>query len=59
MRSIFGGTQICISKDKTQLIVQSALYRKMMQYEIKSSTKHPSETNNNFENSYFKQSFLR
>ena len=31
-----------------------ALYRKMMQYGIKLSTKHPSETNNNFENSYLK-----
>ena len=26
----------------------------MMQYRIKLATKHPSETNNNFENSYFK-----
>ena len=26
----------------------------MMQYWIKLSTKHPSETNNNFENSYLK-----
>ena len=26
----------------------------MMQYGIKLSTKHPSETNNNFENSYLK-----
>ena len=26
----------------------------MMQYGIKMSTKHPSETNNNFENSYLK-----
>ena len=25
----------------------------MMQYGIKLSTKHPSESNNNFENSYF------
>ena len=33
---------------------KGALCRKMIQYEIKLSTKHPSETNNNFENSYFK-----
>ena len=31
-----------------------ALYRKMMQYGIKFSTKHPSETKNNFENFYLK-----
>ena len=31
-----------------------ALYRKMMQYGIKLSTKQPSETKNNFENSYLK-----
>ena len=31
-----------------------ALYRKMMQHGIKLSTKHPSETNNNFKNSYLK-----
>ena len=29
----------------------------MMQYGIKLSTKHPSETNNNFENSYLKSFF--
>ena len=33
---------------------KGALYRKMVQYGIKLSTKHPSETNNNFENSYLK-----
>ena len=33
---------------------KGALYRKMMQYGIKLSTKHLSETNNNFENSYLK-----
>ena len=33
---------------------KGALYRKIMQYGIKLSTKHPSETNNNFENSYLK-----
>ena len=33
---------------------KGALYRKMMQYGIKLSTKHPSETKNNFENSYLK-----
>ena len=31
-----------------------ALYRKMMQYWFKLSTKQSSETNNNFENSYLK-----
>ena len=45
---------MCISKAKTQLIVQRCTISKMMQYEIKLSTKHPSETNNNFENSYLK-----
>ena len=29
-------------------------FRKMMQYGIKLSTEHPSETNNNYENSYLK-----
>ena len=33
---------------------KGVLYRKMMQYGIKLDTKHPSETNNNFENSYLK-----
>ena len=33
---------------------KGALYRKMMQYGFKLSTKHPSETNNNFENSDLK-----
>ena len=33
---------------------KDVLYRKLMQYGIKLSTKHPSETNNNFENSYLK-----
>ena len=33
---------------------KGALYRKMVQYGIKLSTKHPSETFNNFENSYLK-----
>ena len=39
---------MCISKDKTQSTVQ------MMQYGFKLSTKHPSETNNNFEKILFK-----
>ena len=45
------------SRNKTQIVVQSgpgALNRKMVQYGIKLSAKHPSETNNNFENSYLK-----
>ena len=33
---------------------KGAQYRKMMQYGIKLSTKHPSETNNSFDNSYLK-----
>ena len=33
---------------------ECALYRKMMQYGIKLSTKQPSETKTNFENSYLK-----
>ena len=33
---------------------KDVLYRKLMQYGIKLSTKHPSETNKNFENSYLK-----
>ena len=33
---------------------KGALYRKMMQYGFKLSTKHPSETNNNFEKILFK-----
>ena len=32
----------------------AALFRKMMQYGIKFSKKHPSKTKNNFENSYLK-----
>ena len=57
IRAIFGGTQICmcISKNKNQInMSKGALYRKGMHYGIKMSTKHPSETNNNFENSYLK-----
>ena len=57
IRLIFWGTQICmcISKNKTQSIIQGgAQYRKLMQYGLNLSTKHPSETNNNFENSYLK-----
>ena len=33
---------------------KGALYRKMMQYGFNLSTKHASETKNNFENSYLK-----
>ena len=40
-------------------LYKGALYRKMMQYGFKLSTKHPSGTKNNFENSYLKSiSFL-
>ena len=58
---MYGGIQICmcISKDKTHQLSKGALYRKMMQYGFKLSAKHPSETNDNFENSYLKSiSFL-
>ena len=41
-------------KPKPNQLSKCALYRKMMQYGIKFSTNHPSETNNNFENSYLK-----
>ena len=41
-------------KQKPNQLLKCALYRKMMQHGIKLSTKHPSETNNNFENSYLK-----
>ena len=41
-------------KQKPNQLSKCALYCKMMQYGIKLSTKHPSETNNNFENSYSK-----
>ena len=41
-------------KQKANKLSKNALYRKMMQYGIKLSTKHPSETKNNFENSYLK-----
>ena len=35
-------------------MLKDALYCKMMQYGIKLSAKHPSDTNNNFENVYLK-----
>ena len=41
-------------KIKRNQLSKCALYRKMMQYGIKLSTKHPAETNNNFENCYLK-----
>ena len=41
-------------KTKPNQLSKCALYRKMMQYGIKLSTKHRSETINNFENSYLK-----
>ena len=49
-------TFVCVYlKTKLNQLSKNALYRKMMQYGIEMSTKHPSETNNNFENSYLKQ----
>ena len=41
-------------KPKPNQLPKCAPYRKVMQYGIKLSTKNPSKTNNNFENSYFK-----
>ena len=41
-------------KIKPNQLSKHALYRKMMQYGIKLSLQHPSETKNNFENSYLK-----
>ena len=41
-------------KLKPDQLYNCVLYRKMMQYGLKFSTKHSSETNNNFENSYLK-----
>ena len=41
-------------KQKPNQLSKGTLYRKMMQYGNKLSTKHPSETKNNFENSYLK-----
>ena len=46
---------VCVYlKIKPNLLSKGALYRKMVHYEIKLSLKHPSETKNNFENSYLK-----
>ena len=45
---------VSTSKYKTHQLSKGALYRKTMQYGIKLSSKYPSETNNNFENSYQK-----
>ena len=41
-------------KIKRNQLSKGALYRKMMQYGIKLSTKHPYENINNFENCYLK-----
>ena len=45
-------------KIKPNQLSKCALYRKMMQYVIKFGKKHPSETNNNFENSYLKSTIF-
>ena len=45
---------MCISKIKHNQLAKGVLYRKMMQNGIILSTKHPSDTNNNFENCYLK-----
>ena len=55
--SIFSGTQICMCiylKIKPNQLSKGALYRKMMQYGFKFSTKHPFDTNNNFVKFLFK-----
>ena len=41
-------------KQKPNQLSKCALYHKMMQYGIKLSTKHPSETKTHFEHSYLK-----
>ena len=41
-------------KPKPNQLSKCAIYRKMMQYGIKLSTEHPSETNNNSKTSYLK-----
>ena len=41
-------------KPEPNQLSKCAIYRKMMQYGIKLSTEHPSETNNNSKNSYLK-----
>ena len=46
-------------KIKPNQLSKCALFRKMMQYWIKLSTKHPSETNNNFENYYLNATILK
>ena len=43
---------VCVYLKKHNQLSQDALYRKTMQYGFKLSKKHPSETINNFENSY-------
>ena len=45
-------------KQKASQFSKCALYRKMMQYGIKLSTNHPSETKNHFENSYLKSNIF-
>ena len=41
-------------KLKYNQLSKGALYRKLVQYRIELSTKHPSETNYNFESCYLK-----
>ena len=56
IRSIFEvHNSACVYlKIKSTQLSKGALYRKMMQYGFKLSTKQSSETNNNFEISYLK-----
>ena len=46
-------------KIKSDQLSKGALYRRMMKYWMKLSTKHPSDTHNNFKNSHLKSIILR
>ena len=53
IRSIIEGTQVCVYIYlKNNQLFKGAYHRKMMQYGNLLSTKHLSETNISFENSY-------
>ena len=50
---------VCVYiKIKPNYLYKGTLYRKMMQKEIKLSTKHPSETKSSFENSFLKSTIF-
>ena len=46
-------------KQKPNQLSKCARYHKMMQYGIKLSTKHPSETKTHFEHSYLKSTIFK